>query len=582
MVLVPVREHGAQRERYSLRDVLSQCNFKVRMVPPIRALLVCSVAGLGLSLSACQADVSPIERKPAGSGGGSTGVDVDPDGKLPDGTPAMALLPARIRRLTNAEYDASVKSLTGTALTPGQSFAPDLRQDGYTLNEAQRVDPLLAKQLFAGAEAIAAEVKANLQTFAPCSDPVAQAESCATSFIQDFGGKAYRRPLDQAETDALLAVYRAAAMGATYADGIELVVSAVLQSAGFLYLTELGEGDAAVRTLTSYELASSLAYLLTEGPPDAPLIEAALAGELATPEGREAQARRLLAAGGRGRVVRVLQEWLGLDRMAVTAKDTNVYPEFEGVKPSMIQETTSFINELLDASSGTVGEFLSADWTMVDAPLSALYGASGEGRVTMGGRRGILNQGAFLAVHAHAHESAPVLRGVAVARRVACLTIPSPTELNINVVPPVPDPSKTTRERFAIHSTDNACAACHSAIDNLGFAFEHFDGMGKYRDTDNSLPVDSSVTLTAGTDFDGTYADSNELAVALAQSATVKSCFARQLFHASAGTSGPPALPSEEAFVSYWAQQPAAAEGDIEETLVAFVKSSLFAQRRDP
>jgi len=539
---------------------------------------LCSLTAL--SSLGCQASAgAPDRSKGGGASGGTTAVD--PDGNLPDGTPATALLPARIRRLTNAEYDASVRALTSTALTPGRTFAPDLRQDGYTLNEAQRVDPLLAKQLASAAEAIAAEVKQNLDAHAPCADAAAGGEACAQAFIDSFGARAYRRPLDQAERDALLAVYQAGAEGAAYADGIELVVSAVLQSAGFLYLTELGEGPGPVVTLTPHELASSLSYLLTEGPPDAELLDVALAGGLATPEGREQQARRLLA-GARARGVRMVREWLGVDRIEVTAKDSNVYPEFEALRPSMLQETDAFINEVVSASTGTVGELLGADWSVVDAPLATMYGATGAGRVSLSGRRGILNQGAFLSVYAHATETAPVLRGVAVARRVICEDILSPTDLDINVVPPVPDPSKTTRERFSVHSTDNVCAGCHSAIDAFGFAFEHFDGMGKYRDLDSGKPVDSSVTVAIGADFDGTYADSNELALALSQSPRVRTCFARQMFRASAGTSGPAGRASEDAFVEFWATQPAAEQGSFAETLVAYVKSSLFAQRRLP
>ena len=102
------------------------------MVAPIRALL-CSF----LALSALGCEASGAAERPenaaggAGAGGGVTGT-------LPDGTPASALLPARIRRLTNAEYDASVQALTSTSASPARSFAPDSRQDGYTVNELDR------------------------------------------------------------------------------------------------------------------------------------------------------------------------------------------------------------------------------------------------------------------------------------------------------------------------------------------------------------------------------------------------------------------------------------------------------------
>jgi hypothetical protein len=517
---------------------------------------------------------------------GCAGTDGDTPGKedevLPDGTHSDALLPAGIRRLANAEYDTSARALLSTKLLPSEGLAPDARQNGYTVNEAQVVDSVVARQLAGSAEKLAAEVKGKLAEFAPCADAKAQAESCATQFIKSFGGRAYRRPLDQAEADALLAVYKVGAKGADYGDGITLVVRAVLQSAGFLYLTELGDGTGEVTAaLTPHELASSMSYLLTGGPPDTALLDAATAGKLSTPEGREAEVRRLLTtSAARERVVRVIREWLGIDRIAVTAKDSKVYPEFAGLKASMERETEDFIAEVMSNSTGTVGELLGADWTVADAPLAKLYGATGQGHISLPNRRGILNQGAFLSVYAHATETAPVLRGVTVVRRVTCDDIPSPATLNINVVPPVPDPKMTTRERFSVHTSDTLCRQCHNSIDPIGFSFEHFDGMGKSRELDNGKPVNSSVEVTTSPDFNGSYADSNALAQALTQSARVRGCFARQVFRASSGHGGQSASMSEETFLNVWKTVPAAAQGNIAETLITYVKSSLFSHRR--
>ncbi|WP_437516089.1 DUF1592 domain-containing protein [Sorangium sp. So ce1099] len=546
----------------------------LRLLLPLRFRVTLALAAT--AIAGCTGQLGDRDSSQTGGDGDGGGVT------LPDGTESVSLLPARIRRLTNAEYAASARALTRTATDPSGSFTPDSRQDGYTVNDAQRVDPVLAKQLAASAEALAAEVKGKLAEFAPCADQGAQAESCAADFIRSFGGRAYRRPLDTAEIDALLTVYRVGAKGATYADGIELIARAILQSAGFLYLTEIGDGSSgAALALTPYELASSLSYLITAGPPDDALLAAATTGALSTPEGRETEVRRLLqTSSARDRIVRVVREWLGIDRIAMTAKDSNIYGEFAGVRPSMELETAAFVNEVLSNATGTVGELLGADWSVLDEPLKGFYGAPGVGRVSLSNRRGLLNQGAFLAVHAHATETAPVLRGVTVLRRVTCNDIPSPTELNINVVPPVPDPSKTTRERFSIHSTDEECRSCHNYIDPFGFSFEQFDGMGKLRDTDNGHPVDSAVTVAMGAEIDGAYADSNALAQALSTSKTVRSCFARQVFRASAGRSGKSAAESEDSFLRAWEAAPEAEQGKIVETLVTYVKSSLFSHRR--
>lgn len=544
---------------------------------PTALVLIASVAGYAGCMGVI-GDGSGDDSSVKSSGGA-------PDVTLPDGTHSVTLLPTRIRRLTVGEYDASARALTGTTTQPSNGFAPDARVNGYTVNDGQVVDAVLAKQIAASAEKLAAEVKGKLTTFAPCADPKGQAESCAATFVKSFGEKAYRRPIDKEETDALLAVYKVGATGGTYADGIELVARAALQSAGFLYLTEMGDGssDAAV-ALTSYELASSLSYLVTGGPPDEALLQAAIAGALAKPEGREAEVRRLLKSpAAEARVARVIREWLGIDRIVDTAKDSNVYPEFAAVRPAMEAETAQFIHEVMTNGEGTVGELLGADWTVADPKLAAFYGTSAAasgGRVKLADRRGILNQGAFLSVYAHATETAPVLRGVAVLRRVTCFDMASPSSLNIKIVPPVPDPTKTTRERFVAHSTDPVCRACHSKIDPFGFSFERFDGSGKLRTMDNGKPVDSAVDVAMGKDVDGAYADSAALAEALSTSEAVRSCFARQLFRAGAGAQPADSAESEEAFLEAWSAVPAAAQGNIVETLITYVKSSLFSHRR--
>ena len=160
----------------------------------------------------------------------------------------------------------------------------------------------------------------------------------------------------------------------------------------------------------------------------------------------------------------------------------------------------------------------------------------------------MLNQGAFLSVYAHASETAP---GPA-RRRASCGGSPacrckSPTELNIMVTPPLPDPTKTTRQRFDIHATDPLCRSCHTSIDAFGFAFEGFDGMGQARThRQRAAGRQRRPWCRPVSDFDGSYADSNALATALAGSADVRTCVARQLFRASAGRSDDSAAGAED------------------------------------
>jgi hypothetical protein len=232
-------------------------------------------------------------------------------------------------------------------------------------------------------------------------------------------------------------------------------------------------------------------------------------------------------------------------------------------------------------STGNVSELFGATWTVKSGPL-AMYKTVGSGPVNdsvlLTDRVGILNQAAFLASYANAHESHPIFRGVAIARRVTCYPLDSPASFNLQVVPPVPDPTKTTRERFSVHSPDPICFGCHKVIDPFGFAFEHFDGMGGYREQENGHQVDSTVAVTVD-GFDGSYADSNQLAGAFARSALVRECFARFMFRAATATGDSAATPGEQEFVDVWRTIPAAAQGGIIETLIAYVRRPSFGVR---
>ena len=605
-------------------------------VPPWLVLRVSLAAGLSAAvlLVGCVSDSGTVEaghgtggqgsggHGPAGSGGGkgsggspgSGGAIISASGGASSpgsggtngsggsgGSAADALLPARIRRLTDREYDASVQALLGTTQAIGANvFPPDSRQGGFTVNDAQRVDPVLAKQLSDAATTLVAEARGNgkLASLAPCSDTTKGGAACATTFIKSFGAAAYRRALTDDEVSSLVTIYHAGADTAAYNDGIDLIARAVLQSAGFLYVTEIGAGSAppatgAMVTMTPNETASVLAFLLTSAPPDSTLLAAA--SQLNDPDMREQQARRLLKTpAAQAGLVRLVREWLGIDGIDGIAKDTTVYPMFAGVKDDMVAESQDFVREVLVNSTGTVNELFSADWTIASPALAAVYGVKGasSGRTSLSsvGRRGILNQGAFLSVYAHASESGPVFRGVAIMRRVACMALGSPAARIISVVPPMPDPAKTTRDRFAAHVSDPLCAACHDSIDSIGFAFEKYDGMGMARPVMNGHPMENNQPVVTATtlgdkddeqkmDFDGSYADSDALAMALAGSAQVRACMARQVFRSSAGRSDSVAADPEQAFVDLWSQLPPDKQGNVIETLVAYIRSPAFTMR---
>jgi hypothetical protein len=210
-----------------------------------------------------------------------------------------------------------------------------------------------------------------------------------------------------------------------------------------------------------------------------------------------------MTPAGRARLVRLVREWLGIDDILEVDKDSTAYPTYASHHDAMAAESISFIEEVI-AGGSRLRDLLGAEWSSIDTAsgatsaqitsyYTAFYGLDpdridGGGRVSLsaargGPRVGILNQGAFLSQFATATASHPVKRGVALMRRLACLEPLDPGALNINVVPPVPDPrvAQTTRALYAAHASDPVCKGCHQSIDNFGFAFEAYDGMGAYR-----------------------------------------------------------------------------------------------------
>jgi hypothetical protein len=107
---------------------------------------------------------------------------------------------------------------------------------------------------------------------------------------------------------------------------------------------------------------------------------------------------------------------------------------------------------------------------------------------------------------------------------------------NANTTPPEPTPATSTRERFAQHVADPACAGCHAFMDPIGLGFEHYDPIGAYRTMDGLGPVDATGNIVAGgADLDGQFDGAVELANKLANSEQVATCFANQWFRFSLG-----------------------------------------------
>lgn len=460
----------------------------------------------------------------------------------PDDPETCVVAPAAgtpLRLLTRAEYDLTVRDLLGATGDPASDFPREPLSHGLdndaTLNRV--TDAHVARYLDA-AETLAHDaVTHRRDTLLTCTG---DDQTCGQQFVATQGLRAFRRPLRSDERTTLNALFESVRSTDGFDTAMELTLQSMLQSPQFLYRDEapIGAGDTV--KLNGFQLASRLSYFLWATMPDAELLDAAATGALDTPDGLAMQAQRMLddprSTDG---LMRFFSVWLYLDGVETTEKSTAMYPTFTpGLGESWRASLELFIKDVL-AHEGTLPALLDSPVVYTNDAMS-MYGMSASGpsfvRNELDGvqRRGLLTQPGFLAFKAMPDGSSPVRRGIFVMDKLMCET-PAPPPAAFT--PPTPTTTTTTRERFAAHSQNAGCKACHQFIDPIGFTFEHFDGMGAWRDAENGQPIDSSGGVVASNDGSlvQPVADINGLSALLAKSPMVHACVSKEVFRFALG-----------------------------------------------
>lgn len=551
-------------------------------------------------------DLNPFEAGPASDG--ASGGDASHGGGIVDGgidqsvvlacvpNSAPQVAPASMRRLTNFEYDNTVRDILNDTTRPATTLLPF---DGWFLSpqsEAVSTTVLDGYHQLAHDLAIAAtKDAAAVQSLTKCNPAVDGEAACQKKFIETFVPVAFRRPLettDSADFDAVFSKGRE--LTGTFAGGVRAVVEVVLQSPEFLYRVELGQpADAAlpgVVRLTPHETAVRLSYLLWGSVPDAALRDAAAAGKLQTKAEIAAQAQRMVADVRARELVRYF--YLQLFNLNAPGVLTGlVVPPnaatFTAEMPALLfRETSAFIDEVTWQGPGDFQALMTAPFTFMNGRLAQFYGVSGisgdawqKVAIDPNRRIGILTQGGVLAATSFATRHSPVIRGTRILQRILCVN-PEPPPPNVITLPPdITDPSKlTTRQKLEMHLTDPTCRACHKDIDPLGFAFEHFDRFGLWRDTENGLPIDTTGEIYK-TDAKGRFDGAVELATRLAQSRDVQNCYVGNWMRFGYGRE-----PATQDACSVRSLQDAFAQakGNVRELLVALTQTDAFLYKSAP
>lgn len=346
--------------------------------------------------------------------------------------------------------------------------------------------------------------------------------------LTQLARKAYRRPPTTDEVDRLVSlVDRVVAAGEPRDRGFQLAIQALLVSPKFLFRMELDEQPHSPerRPLDEFQLASRLSYFLWSSMPDEELLSLAERGELSRQLPQ--QVRRMLADDrSQSLVDQFALQWLQLQRIETISPDAALFPQFnEGLKRSMIQETRLFLGDVF-RNDRSVLDLLGTDFTYVNQPLAQLYGidlrehgiqpSGGDFRRRRRGfdetfyriqvgdvpRGGLLTQASILTVTSNPTRTSPVKRGKWVLEQLMG-TPPPPPPPNVPELKEQEELRGSLREMMEQHRANPACANCHASMDPIGFAFENFDAIGRYRYSDGEFPIDPAGVLPGGVEFSG-------------------------------------------------------------------------------
>ena len=465
-------------------------------------------------------------------------------------------------------------------------------------------------------------------TFFTCDEwaalPADEQEACAWTSIERFTRGAYRRPIPDEERARLESFWQANLAAGPRDVAVALTVAGVLQAPAFHFRVE-SKRDATGGP-SQWELASRLSYFLWDSMPDEALFEAAESGRLDTRERIEEQARRMLDdPKARPAVVRFHHQWLGTDQVLLVAPARRAFGPLFGITPgietasdddlewpaimgpvrhSMRLETELFVERAVFDGAGTFtalmtdnhgymsyatepiygdGATRTEDGPPVTRPIELVVASIGRTKqLTLypaefpsSERAGVLTLPSVLALGAYAVQPGPILRGKRVLERIACMDMGTPIQGAEAALPPdTLAAERTNRQRTAAATSPATCDTCHRLINPPGFAFEHYDAIGRWRAEDNGQPVDASGSLTLAGGEEISFTDGIDLARQLAASDRVRDCYTLHWTRYGVGSQLEATAPGLEALQAGFREH-----DSIKDLLVSIVGSDLFRGR---
>ena len=346
-------------------------------------------------------------------------------------------------------------------------------------------------------------------------------EACARQITAAFARRAYRGLATDGDIETLMSFFRSGRAEGDFDSGVQMAVQRALSDPKFLLRTEAEPTELAageVYRVSGLELASRLSFFLWSSIPDDELLTLAEQGRLTDPRVLETQVRRMLRDERSAALAENFAgQWLGLRGLDTHTPVVELFPDFDdNLRQALRRETELFFDSILREDRSAV-ELLTADHTFVNERLAAHYGipnirGSRFRRVELGEefdiRRGLLGKGSILTVSSVPARTSPVIRGNWVLLNFLGTPAPDPPPDVPDLEPMATDAAgnrrqPTMREQLAAHTADPVCSACHKIMDPFGFALEHFDAIGRWREVDAGAPVNAASIMYDGTPING-------------------------------------------------------------------------------
>lgn len=460
--------------------------------------------------------------------------------------------PVAMRRLTASQYRQAIVDAFGSEIESVGRFEPENRRAGLIAVGSAwvTVTPSGFEQYEAMGNHIAKQVVSDLHRdrLVPCQPRSSSAPDaeCTEAFLQQIGPGLLRRPLTDGEVRSRVTAAAAATelMGDFYA-GLELVVTSLLVAPDFLFRLEVAEPDPRFPEslqLTDLTLASRLSYLLWNAGPDTALREAATQGSLSDPDALGREIDRMLASPRLADGVRAFfDDVFRFDEFEDISKDPIRYPGYSSqVAQDAREQTLRVVVDHLVAQEADYRDLFTTRRSFMTRALGPVYvvpvraekGWEALDFAADDPRAGLLSHASFNLLHAHPGRSSPTLRGVFLREALLCQNVPpAPADVDFGLFNEDDNPKyKTARDRLAVHSSNASCRNCHRLTDPIGLGLEVFDGIGRYRSTENGVPIDTSGEL------DGrAFANSVGLGEAFRDSPLTTACLVRNVYRYAVG-----------------------------------------------